>query len=133
MMAKAEKQAAKDANKLAVKLLKQKEKQSEPKPAINKISDKMKANPHKHKEVYWKYFGYDHGDFIPCEVCGNESQDIHHIDARGMGGDPKRTKDVIENLQALCRQCHEIMGDKKEYMAMLYQVHARKIRPTETI
>jgi 5-methylcytosine-specific restriction endonuclease McrA len=30
--------------------------------------------------------------------------DIHHIEPRGMGG--SKTLDVIENLMALCRECH---------------------------
>ena len=48
--------------------------------------------------------GYDETDWIPCEVCGAKAVDIHHIEARGMGG--SKTKDVIENLMALCRSCH---------------------------
>jgi len=42
LMRKAEETAKRDAEKLAVKLLKQKEKQSLPKPAINKVSKKRK-------------------------------------------------------------------------------------------
>ena len=45
-----------------------------------------------------------HGEFIPCAVCGVESTDIHHIEPKGMGG--TAGKDVIENLIALCRDCH---------------------------
>ena len=35
--------------------------------------------------------GYDETDFIPCEVCGAQAIDIHHIEARGMGGTKKKT------------------------------------------
>ena len=35
--------------------------------------------------------GYDETDFIPCEVCGGQAIDIHHIEARGMGGTKKKT------------------------------------------
>ena len=52
-----------------------------------------------HTKIYLTYFGYDTTDFIPCEVCGSQSTDIHHLSCRGMGG--SKTKDVIENLQAL--------------------------------
>lgn len=48
--------------------------------------------------------GFDNTDFIPCEVCGSSAKDIHHIEPRGMGG--RKSKDVIENLMALCRKCH---------------------------
>jgi len=58
----------------------------------------------KHTKIYLDYFGYDAGDFIPCEICENKAVDIHHIEPRGMGG--SKTKDTIENLQALCRSCH---------------------------
>lgn len=68
-------------------------------------------------------FGYTVSDFIPCEICGMKANDIHHIDCRGMGGDPQGKKDVIENLQAICRPDHDKYGDKKEFMEMLYEKH----------
>lgn len=75
----------------------------------------------KHVKIYLEYFGYDESDFIPCEVCGRRGQDIHHIECRGMGG----TKDPenIDNLMAVCRRCHLIFGDKKEYKEVLKEVH----------
>jgi 5-methylcytosine-specific restriction endonuclease McrA len=38
-----------------------------------------------------------------------------------MGG--SKTKDTIENLQALCRQCHIFFGDKDEYLQFLKDKH----------
>lgn len=81
----------------------------------------------KYKEIYFEYFGYSRGDFVPCEVCGAEAVDIHHIDARGMGGDPTKSKDTIENLMALCRKDHETYGDIKVYKDLLRQIHKRKM------
>ena len=71
------------------------------------------------------YFGYDIGDFIPCEMpdCGKKAVDIHHINARGMGGDPNGSKDTIENLQALCRKHHDSFGDKKQFIELLTSIH----------
>jgi uncharacterized C2H2 Zn-finger protein len=80
----------------------------------------------KHTRVYMKAFGFDTSDFIPCERCGAKATDIHHIDARGMGG--SKDKDVIENLQALCRSCHVVYGDKKEYKEMLVKIHQLHMR-----
>lgn len=68
---------------------------------------------------------YDSSDFIPCEVCGHKAVDIHHIEARGMGGSDK--KDIIENLMALCRQCHIEYGDKKQHIDYLKKIHNLRI------
>jgi hypothetical protein len=64
--------------------------------------------------------GYDVADFIPCEVCHTQAVDIHHIEARGMGGTKK--VDTIDNLIALCRECHIKLGDKKEYKDFLQDI-----------
>ena len=75
----------------------------------------------KHVKIYLDYFGYGIEDFIPCEVCGKKAVDIHHIVARRMGG--THTKDKIENLQALCRECHVTFGDKTLYIYLLKEIH----------
>jgi hypothetical protein len=53
-----------------------------------------------HCKVYFKHFNLTEADFVPCEVCGSKSVDLHHINGRGKG------MDVIENLMALCRDDH---------------------------
>jgi len=52
-------------------------------------------------QIYLNYFGFKEGDFVVCEACGKPAVEIHHIHGRGKGND------VIENLMALCRKCHE--------------------------
>jgi 5-methylcytosine-specific restriction endonuclease McrA len=69
--------------------------------------------------------GYKNSDFIPCEVCGRQAVDIHHIKARGMGG--TNDKDVIENLMAVCRSCHLEYGDKKQWVDFLIDKHKEKL------
>jgi 5-methylcytosine-specific restriction endonuclease McrA len=54
----------------------------------------------KHTITYFKHFGLGIDDVIQCENCGSVAVDIHHIEGRGKG------KDVIDNLIALCRDCH---------------------------
>lgn len=80
----------------------------------------------RHIKVYMDYFGYGIDDFIPCEVCGKKAVDIHHIDCRGGGG--SKTCDFIQNLMALCRECHTAYGDKKQHINFLNARHRLKVR-----
>ena len=79
----------------------------------------------KHTKIYLQGMGYDTTDFIPCEVCGSQAVDIHHIEARGMGG--TKMADTLENLMALCRQCHFQYGDIKLYKEWLQEIHEKKL------
>jgi len=78
----------------------------------------------KHIKLYMDHFGYGIDDFIPCEICKAKAVDIHHIDARGMGGSDE--KDHIDNLMAVCRSCHLLFGDKKQFLETCKELH--KIR-----
>jgi 5-methylcytosine-specific restriction endonuclease McrA len=57
-------------------------------------------------KIYFDFFdvayypGGEH-EFIACEICSAPSVDIHHIQLRSDNG-----KDDINNLIALCRDCH---------------------------
>ena len=77
----------------------------------------------KHTKIYLKHFDYGETDFIPCTTCGSKAVDIHHIDARKMGG--SRTKDFIENLAALCRTCHNKAESDKEFNKLVKQKHLK--------
>ena len=79
----------------------------------------------KHTKVYLDGMGYSTTDWIPCEVCQSQAVDIHHIEARGMGG--SKEADTIENLMALCRKCHVEFGDKKHYKELLVATHALRM------
>lgn len=79
-----------------------------------------------HTKVYLDYFGYDTGDFIGCEICGKKAIDINHIKARGMGG--SKLHDNIENLMAMCRECHVEYGDRQQFRDVLYKVHERTMQ-----
>ncbi len=69
----------------------------------------------KHIKVYMDYYNYCRDDFIACENCGTTAVDIHHINPRGLGGNPLGDKDQIENLIALCRNCHIKAETNKEF------------------
>lgn len=79
----------------------------------------------KHTQIYLQGMGYKKTDFIPCEVCGSQAVDIHHIQARGMGG--TNVKDTIENLMGLCRKCHIEYGDKKQHKEFLMSKHIENL------
>ena len=76
----------------------------------------------RHTKIYFDYFGYTIADFVPCEICNARAVDIHHIEARGMGGSEK---DSIDNLMAVCRKCHLEYGDKKEHKEFLIKTHKK--------
>lgn len=78
-----------------------------------------------HTKVYFKAFGYDTNSWIACEVFRATAVDIHHIESRGMGG--SKNADTIENLMALCRECHVEFGDKKHYKELLVATHAMRM------
>ena len=84
-----------------------------------------------HTKIYFDHFQIDYDpvsgwhDYIKCEIpnCSNEAVDIHHIEPRGMGGDPQGKKNDINNLMGICREHHEEFGDKEEYTDVLLAVH----------
>ena len=78
-----------------------------------------------HTKIYIKEMNYHETDWIPCEMCGQTAVDVHHIEARGMGG--SKDKDIIENLMALCRSCHNRYEGNKSDKAMLRIVHLVKM------
>ena len=79
-----------------------------------------------HVKIYLKGARYSTADWIPCEVCDKTAVDIHHIYARGRGGDPQGKKDVFENLMGLCRSCHETFGDVPDCRELLIKIHCRR-------
>lgn len=82
----------------------------------------------KHVKIYINYFRYGEQDFIGCEnpECRCKSVDIHHISKRGMGG--SENKDTIENLAALCRECHIKADNIKEFNEIIRINHLKKIK-----
>lgn len=76
-----------------------------------------------HTRLYLDTFGYDESDWIKCELpeCQKQANDIHHIECRGMGGTKK--PECIENLIAMCREHHVLLGDKKQHKERIMRVH----------
>ncbi len=55
-----------------------------------------------YKKKYLKHFSYGEQDHVPCELCGDTANDVHHINFRSLGGG-----DDISNLMAICRFHHD--------------------------
>lgn len=72
-------------------------------------------------KLYMTSLDYVIDDFVPSELSGHRCVDVHHIEARGMGG--TGDYDRIENLMGLTRSEHIKYGDKEQYMVFLYENH----------
>jgi len=75
----------------------------------------------KHTKIYMAFFNFKIPSDCSCEVCFKHAVDIHHIKARGMGG--SKDKDNINNLMAVCRDCHLKYGDVPNYVDFLIDKH----------
>jgi len=80
-----------------------------------------KLNMKTHTKVYLNHFKLEQGDYIGSEITGAPAQDIHHINARGMGG--SKDKDYIENLMALTRKEHDIVEMNPQLDWYFYFIH----------
>ena len=75
----------------------------------------------KHTKIYTQFFGIGEQDTPLCEMCGSPAVDVLHIEPRGMGG--SKTKDYIENLVGLCRNCHNKAEKSKEFNKQVKAKH----------
>ena len=88
----------------------------------------------KYTKTYLEYFDYpiDPDSYIPCEVCKDRANDIHHLEARGSGFKEKRGvndwKNEIGNLMALCRTCHTIAETDKEFNEKCKYIHNHYVK-----
>jgi 5-methylcytosine-specific restriction endonuclease McrA len=80
-------------------------------------------------KTYMKYFGYDTSDFIPCEVCGKNASDIHHLEPRSIA---KAKENLIDNLMALCRSCHDECGSSRRMNDTAKLIHRKKLLQVKT-
>jgi len=80
-----------------------------------------------HGKVYAKFFGYGEQDVIMCENCRSKiASEIHHILFKSQRG-----KDVIENLIALCKRCHNrahFLIDPYILAETLIEIHNKNIQ-----
>jgi 5-methylcytosine-specific restriction endonuclease McrA len=75
-------------------------------------------------KTYFKYFGFDESSWIPCEICGAKAVDIHHLEPRSR---VKAKLNLIDNLMALCRRCHEDCGKSMAMNETAKLIHRKKL------
>lgn len=75
-------------------------------------------------KTYLKYFGYSEGDFIPCESCGAKAVDIHHLEPKSIA---KAKVNLIDNIIAVCRPCHDLAGKNREFNEGLKVKHRKNV------
>ena len=75
-------------------------------------------------KTYLKYFGFDESDFIPCEICGAKAVDIHHLEPKSRA---KAKVNLIDNLMALCRNCHDECGKSPQMNERAKLIHRKKL------
>ena len=80
----------------------------------------------KYVKIYMDFHDYVLDDVILCEHCSKVAVDIHHIDARGRGGDARGHRNQIENLIALCRSCHIKAETNKDFNNQLREYNKQK-------
>ena len=86
-----------------------------------------------YKQNYCNFFSLDHTDWVGCSIqlegCRGTAVDIHHIEARGLGG--SESKDEVENLIACCRSCHTKVEGVKELKPTLKKIQAAIMKQHE--
>ena len=79
----------------------------------------------RHYRKYADHFGYMPGEAMTCELTGYVSRhnNLHHIVARQMGGNPLGDRDEVVNVMCIRTDLHDMYGDKKQYMDFLKEAH----------
>mgnify|MGYP001319520976 CR=1 FL=1 len=81
----------------------------------------------KYKKNYITFFDYDIYDVILCEMCESVAVDIHHIIPRGIGGSKCEAINEVDNLIALCRECHIKAENNKLFNKKCKIIHLKNI------
>ena len=90
----------------------------------------------RHVKNYLDAFGFSGMEFMPCEVCGASAVDIHHVEPRrNFGSKRKVEQDKVDNLVALCRNCHDKAHgpSSRHWKEMLKDITKSRVKRGQTI
>jgi len=79
--------------------------------------------------VYLKYFSLDPSSWIGCEVCNSTAVDLHHLEPRSIA---KNKLNLIDNIVALCRDCHTKAEHDKVFNNEVKLIHRKKLLGVKT-
>lgn len=77
----------------------------------------------KHIRIFLKHNNLKSLENVKCEECGEQAEEIHHIIPRSIAS--KDNVNKIENLQALCKQCHKKKHNKNEHKTSYKKMGSR--------
>ena len=80
-------------------------------------------------KTYFRYFGFDESDFVPCEICGSKATEIHHLEPKSIA---KAKVNLIDNLIAVCRTCHDLCGGLRSFNDQAKLIHRKKLLGVKT-
>jgi hypothetical protein len=80
-------------------------------------------------KTYLTYFGYDKSSWIACEFCGATAVDLHHLEPRSIA---KSKLNLIDNIVALCRECHIRAEHDKAFNNEVKLIHRKKLLGVKT-
>ena len=67
-----------------------------------------------YKKLFSRYWGISTDDVPLCWGCNQAvAVDIHHIEPKRMGGVQQNRLNRIDNLFAVCRNCHKLAHKNK--------------------
>ena len=75
----------------------------------------------KYKKIFFDFWDIGEQDVFICQSCQSaRATDIHHLHFRSQGG-----KDEISNLIGICRTCHNLAHESKEFNNKLKEINKK--------
>tara|TARA_Y100000114_G_C11607104_1_gene253280 strand:+ start:128 stop:406 length:279 start_codon:yes stop_codon:yes gene_type:complete len=81
-----------------------------------------------YKKLFSRYWSVSSDDTLLCWYCNQAvAVDIHHIESKKMGGVKNNRLNRIDNLFAVCRECHTLAHKNKSVNEELKKILQERI------